>query len=471
MTVYSGVLKCLSLGLVVVLFVVFMWYTHLYVSAKTVESSVGEINSHLSSVFVRTILRKYTELLRRVPTHVGTNPYHINLSIKLRAEFMQALHELRGVELVLYNANGMVMFTVTENMDDEIVDVEPLTEKQLAVLNQGSPIHELVSYGIYSSVFPVMSQSHEPVVFLRVTKDGREMAEFLSVSNSMYVIPAGLSVMLCIVMTLIMYRKNAKLLSSQYSVNLELQEKKENAERDSISKSQFLANVSHELRTPLNSIIGFSEIIQSESLGPLGNSQYKEYIKDINHAGVHLLSLINDILDFSKAEANRLSIELVRCDLGKIVESCFNMMLPKAQEAKVELKKDMPEQKIVLLADSRRMKQVILNMLSNSVKFTPENGFVKLSVEASPELVVIEISDNGIGIAQQDLYRVMSVFGQADSAHSRKYEGTGLGLPLSKKLVELMNGTFDVKSEPNLGTVITLSFPNAGGDSHGEKTF
>ena len=471
MAVSSNVLKCLSLGVVVIFFVVFMWYTHLYVSERTVENAVGEINSHLNRVFVRTILRKYTELLRKVPTHVGTNPYHINLSIKLRAEFMQALNGLKGVELALYNANGLVMFTVAENIDDEIVDVEPLTQKQLATLNGGSPIHEWMSNGIYSSVFPVMSHSNEPVVFLRVTKDGREIAQFFSIANSMYVVPAGITVALCIIVTLIIYRKNAKLLSSQYSANLELQEKKENAERDSISKSQFLANVSHELRTPLNSIIGFSEIIQSESLGPLGNSQYKEYIKDINHAGVHLLSLINDILDFSKAEANRLSIELVKCDLGKIVESCFNMMLPKAKEAKVELKKDMPEQKIVLLADARRMKQVILNMLSNSVKFTPENGFVKLSVEVKQEQIVIEISDNGIGIAQQDLYRVMSVFGQADSAHSRKYEGTGLGLPLSKKLVELMNGTFDVKSEPNLGTVVTLSFPNSSVGSVDEKTF
>ncbi|GAT78090.1 sensor protein [Ehrlichia ruminantium] len=137
------------------------------------------------------------------------------------------------------------------------------------------------------------------------------------------------------------------------------------------------------------------------------------------------------------------------------------MMIPRAEQAKVHLEKVLPSDKVVMVADPKRIKQVIINLLSNSIKFTPENGTVKLVVRYNLEdkQIIIEIIDTGIGIAQQDLYKVMSVFGQVDSKHSRKYEGTGLGLPLSKKLVELMNGIFKIKSEPNSGTVITLTFP------------
>ena len=183
------------------------------------------------------------------------------------------------------------------------------------------------------------------------------------------------------------------------------------------------------------------------------------------------MSLINDILDFSKAEANKLVVEFVKFDLSKIISSCFNMMMPRAEQAKVSLEKVLPCDKVVMVGDPKRMKQVMINLLSNSIKFTPENGMVKLTVEYNLEeqVIVIEIIDNGIGIAQQDLYKVMSVFGQVDGRHARKYEGTGLGLPLSKKLVELMNGLFKIRSEPNLGTIVTLTFPYT--DDLEEKRF
>ena len=454
-----------------VIFIGCVWLVHVYVTEKSLNRAALEINSELTHVYVHSILKKYIPLLRKVPAHVGSNPYHMNLSIKLRAEFIQALSGFEGISLVLYNTDGMVMFTVTEDEDKELDNVAPLEPEQLEILRSGEPMVKRFSDGVYSLTSPVLAETGEPVVYVHIINDCSDLASFLSMINLLYLVVPGLLVAWGIGVTFVMYRKNTKLLNSQYDANLELQEKKENAEKESISKSQFLANVSHELRTPLNSIIGFSDIIQGEELGPLGNEQYKEYVKDIHHAGVHLLSLINDILDFSKAEANKLTIDLVRCDLKKIVESCFNMMLIKAQEAEINLQHTMPEQSIVIKADSRRMKQVLLNMLSNSIKFTPKNGFVKLSVEVKKETVVVEIVDSGIGIAREDMYKVMSVFGQADSEHSRHYEGTGLGLPLSRKLVELMNGTFDIKSEPNIGTVITLTFPCLVERSSSDHTF
>lgn len=255
-------------------------------------------------------------------------------------------------------------------------------------------------------------------------------------------------------------RRAEKIINKQHEENLALTQAKATAEARSKEKSMFLANVSHELRTPLNAIIGFSEIIKDEVMGPLNNQQYKEYINDINASGVHLLSLINDILDYSKAEASKLELEAIDVDLTKLAQSCMRLVEPRARDAKVKLICQLPEQHVILTADPKRLKQVILNLLSNSVKFTPEDGEVvlKVTVDTLENLVKIIVRDTGIGIAPKDISKAMSPFGQVDSALSRRYEGTGLGLPLTKKLTEIMGGLFDIQSEVGLGTTVTLTF-------------
>lgn len=250
-----------------------------------------------------------------------------------------------------------------------------------------------------------------------------------------------------------------KIISKQHEANIELTTAKTRAEAESQEKSKFLANVSHELRTPLNAIIGFSQIMKDEVNGPLGNDQYKDYIRDINSSGSHLLSLINDILDYSKAEANKLDMEEMDVDLNKTIKSSIRFVMPRAEEAKVELVEKTPKEHIILRADSKRLKQILLNLLSNAVKFTPEGGKVTLTARINPDgSLTIEVTDTGIGIAQQDISKAMATFGQVDSKLSRRYEGTGLGLPLTKRLTELMGGAFEIKSEVGLGTTITLTF-------------
>ncbi len=195
-------------------------------------------------------------------------------------------------------------------------------------------------------------------------------------------------------------------------------------------------------------------------MGPINNEQYKEFINDIHTSGMHLLSLINDILDFSKAEANKLEVVIEELDLTKIATLCLRTMAPRANEAKVKLVPEMPQEHIIVKLDSKRIKQVILNLLSNAVKFTPENGSITLKIikDTIKKEVVVYIIDTGIGMAPQDLSRALASFGQVDSKLSRKREGTGLGLPLTKKLVELMKGKFDIKSEIGLGTTVLISF-------------
>jgi two-component system cell cycle sensor histidine kinase PleC len=256
-------------------------------------------------------------------------------------------------------------------------------------------------------------------------------------------------------------RKTERIIERQHEENISLAEAKARAELQSSEKSMFLANVTHELRTPLNAVIGFSEILKSEAHGPLGDPQYKEYVNDIFSSGTHLLSLINDILDYSKAEAQKLDVESVEIDLSKIGQSCLRLVETRARDANVSLINDIPERRIVLHADPKRMRQVILNLLSNSVKFTPENGKVTLLIREDivDGLVRVQVKDSGIGIAPKDISRALAPFGQIDSSLSRRYEGTGLGLPLTKKLTEIMGGTFLLESEEGLGTSVTLSFP------------
>lgn len=252
------------------------------------------------------------------------------------------------------------------------------------------------------------------------------------------------------------------IITKQHEVNLELTAAAAAAEAQSQNKSQFLASVSHELRTPLNAIIGFSEIIRNEARDRM-EKIHQDYVDDINASGKHLLSLINDILDFSKAEAGKLQVEWAEADATKIIRNSLRMVLPRAEAAQVTLVEDLPSTHLVLVTDAKKLKQVLLNLLSNAVKFTPAGGEVRC--HAWTDVVTgglfIQVKDTGIGIGPKDISRVMTPFGQVDSALSRKYEGTGLGLPLSKKFIESMGGNFAIESQLNVGTSVTISIPKA----------
>ncbi len=255
-------------------------------------------------------------------------------------------------------------------------------------------------------------------------------------------------------------RKAEEIIARQHEANLELAEEAASARAETQQKSLFLANISHELRTPLNAIIGFSEIIKGQVMGE-DPAAYQGYITDIHNSGVHLLSLINDILDFSKAEAGKLELEISEVNANKMIANCMRLVLPRAESAGVTLTDSLPKEPVVLSTDSKKFKQVMLNLLSNAVKFTPQGGEVKISawVNITEDSLSFEVKDTGIGIAPKDISRAMAPFGQVDNALSRKYEGTGLGLPLTKKFVELMGGKFMITSDIGKGTTIQFTLP------------
>lgn len=225
------------------------------------------------------------------------------------------------------------------------------------------------------------------------------------------------------------------------------------------AKSQFLATMSHELRTPLNAILGFSEIMKSETFGPLGNPRYLDYTNDIFKSGQHLLSLINDVLDFTRADAGELQLHDEEVDIEDLIHGAVRMMRQQADAHTLKLRIDAEPNLPVLSADHRRVRQILLNLLSNAVKFTPDGGEVLISAKMEDETLKIRVSDTGIGIAKEDIPLALERFGQIDSDLARKYEGTGLGLPLSKCLMESHGGTLDIESAPGQGTTVTLVFP------------
>jgi len=234
----------------------------------------------------------------------------------------------------------------------------------------------------------------------------------------------------------------------------------EAAAAGSQAKSQFLATMSHELRTPLNSIIGFSEFAANEIYGPL-DRRYRDQARDVVASGRHLLSIINDVLDFSKVEAGRLELHAERMDVRDLVDSALRFMSVQAKELEIELSAELTPDLPDVNADTQRLRQVLLNLLSNAIKFTPPGGSVQVSAWQHDSGLSLAVSDTGIGMASEEIPNALQRFVQIDSHLNRKRSGTGLGLPLSKRLVELHGGQLEITSTPGAGTTVTITLPPA----------
>jgi len=235
---------------------------------------------------------------------------------------------------------------------------------------------------------------------------------------------------------------------------------KESVERAYAAKTQFLANMSHELRTPLNAVIGFSEMMERQLLGPLGNDKYLEYISGIRKSGEHLLDLISDILDMSKIEAGKYDLHLEKFNLAKTARLAVHMIEGRAVNNRIKLDVQIDEEELPFIGDRRAIMQVILNLLSNSVKFSKDNGTVTLAIEkTNDEFVSIKVIDHGIGIPANKLVTITQPFEQVESYYTREYEGTGLGLSITKELVQLHEGSLDIQSRVNEGTSVSIILP------------
>ena len=238
----------------------------------------------------------------------------------------------------------------------------------------------------------------------------------------------------------------------------EIQDKSRELEVANKHKSEFLANMSHELRTPLNAIIGFSEVLNERYFGDL-NEKQAEYVNDIHGSGKHLLSLINDILDLSKIEAGRMELELSEFDLPAALQNALTLVKERAQRHGIKLSLKTDRKLGNFRGDERKFKQIMLNLLSNAVKFTPEGGSVSVAARSVDSVVEVAVADTGVGISQEDQKLIFEEFKQVGSDYTRKAEGTGLGLALTKRFIELHGGTIRVDSKPGKGSTFTISLP------------
>jgi len=259
---------------------------------------------------------------------------------------------------------------------------------------------------------------------------------------------------------LLYYEGSVEEISARKRVEDELRAATVQAEAANRTKSAFLANMSHELRTPLNAILGFAQVLKSESFGPLGTPRYHDYVRDIYNSGRHLLMVINDVLDLAKIEAGHSELNEQIVDVGNVMAACHRLVGEGARTNAIRLKVTPPARPVALRADPTRLKQVLLNLLSNAIKFAPEGGRVSATggLEADGDFLFV-VSDTGIGMSAEEVVRALKPFEQIDGTLARRYEGTGLGLPITKSLVELHGGRFDIDSIPGQGTTVRVRFP------------
>lgn len=252
-----------------------------------------------------------------------------------------------------------------------------------------------------------------------------------------------------------------KLIRRHHARSIELAGNAARAELASQAKSEFISNMSHELRTPLHTVIGLSELIRDQKLGPVGEPKYSEYAGDICDAGRHLLEIINDVLDLAKLESGKAGIALAGCNLASLIEEVSNLALEEARQAGIQVSVELQSSLPPIVSDAAKIRQILLYILSNAIKFTPSGGNITVSGERATtvEALVITVTDTGIGMREEDIPLALAPFGQIDSSLSRHHDGTGLGLTLAKKLADFVGGTLRISSKPGQGTAITLSLP------------
>jgi two-component system cell cycle sensor histidine kinase PleC len=472
-------------------------------AASDLKDVVEQNSISLTQGYTNTIWRRYkrlfTEILKEEPVSEWAQDKRF---IRFSKDSFRYFEGIPVAKLNIYNAKGERFLSTNQSEIILVKDGGGLLDggqgsrgEAIRQVQDGKVVSRIIPEGgfkapsgtltkgsLVQSFIPIMSDSYVPIVtnnagpkieafvevFYDVTPQWQQLDQFQMVGT------AGIVAIFVVLIIALIYtaKKAEKIIARQHEKNLELTSAKARAEAENLEKSQFLANISHELRTPLNAIIGFSDIIKTQALGPVGHQQYIDYAGDINSSGSHLLSLINDILDYSKAEAGKLELEVSEVDATKLVKSCIRLVQTRAEEAKVEMVEQVPAEHFVLSTDAKKLKQILLNLLSNAVKFTPPGGSVTVTAwqNMQDDSYTIEVQDTGIGIAPKDISKAMSPFGQVDSELSRKYEGTGLGLPLTKKFTEVMGGTFQIDSALNEGTTISITLPRQAPESAIKKS-
>jgi signal transduction histidine kinase len=446
-------------------------YLHWSTSIAQLSRMAERSNVDLTIAFGNSIWPRYAEFVGNAH---GMAPDDIRSHPDTAKLFEDVARLMRGTPILkvkLYDTKGLTVFS-TEPA--QIGGDYSTNERYLTALASGyaSKLEFRESFNsisgpvkdryVLSSYIPVRPQSGSGKVegVVEIYNDVTAFHARLTQEGIVQVAIVVASLTVVYVLLLLAVGHADRLIRRQHDRTINLTRNIVLAEAANKAKSEFLANMSHELRTPLNAVIGMSEVIEQELCGPIENDKYKEFATDIRQAGDHLLGIINDVLDLAKVESGRIEIDVAPTDVNVVILSACKLMEERAAKAGVALKAEaVPVHEI--RTDATRLRQIILNLLSNAVKFTPAGGSVRVdltSVAASGS-VVITVTDTGIGIKEADMPLAMAPFGQVDSAYTRRHEGTGLGLPLSRELAELLGGTLNIRSQPGVETSVEVVLP------------
>ena len=427
-------------------------------------------NIDLAKVLAATLWPRYGEFIDHAQPRGVDAIRQAPETAALAADARAMMHGMQMIKVKIYNLSG---FTVFSTDPAQIGGDYSTNDRFLSALRTGAssalefrttfatPDGPRTNLWVLSSYIPFTTDIHNRQagvfeIYMDVT------ALHAATRQSMIhgTIVVGLGFLVIFMLLVIVVWHSDRVIARTQAHNLALTASHARAEAASQAKSEFLANMSHELRTPLNAIIGFAEIIGAETMGPIGTPAYTSYANDIRDSGRHLLAIINDVLDLARVESGRMDVVRAPFDARKTIESVVETLQDQAAAKRHTLAASPVAEPLVIEGDERKLQHVLFCLISNAVKFTPDGGVIQVAAMRGVKgTIVLSVSDTGIGMREEDIPVALSAFGQVDSSLTRRFEGTGLGLTLAKKFVEMMGGTIEISSTPNRGTTVMLCLP------------
>ncbi|MFT5487962.1 MAG: signal transduction histidine kinase [Alphaproteobacteria bacterium] len=441
-------------------------------SSSDLQTMAERNNVALTKAFANAIWPRYAEFLNAAKSLETATLRDHPTTAQLRADTVKQMQGLAVLKVKIYDLGGLTVFSTqaTQIGDDKSKNAGFLAAKSGHIVSELSHRdtfsafeQEIVNRDVLASYIPIVvgtGQDNRVEGVFEVYYDLTELLARVQQSSNRQslIVFLTLGVLYLLLLTLIFQRD--RVVARQHRENLALAAEAAAASEENRMKSEFLANMSHELRPPLNAILGFSDSMRSEIFGPLGVDRYRVYLNDIWDSGQHLLGIVDDVLDMSKIEVGTQELEPVELRLEDVFDHCTRIMAPACDQKAISLATSCPAGGVRFDADERRVNQIMLNVVSNAVKFSPECSTIELSGEITEDgSLVIAVRDHGCGIAEEDIETVFKPFGQVAGTYARSHGGTGLGLPISKSFAELHGGTLKIASVPGEGTKVMILFP------------